>query len=269
MEPDEILIDQYLTDRLSASEMEAVQIRIAKDDDFALLVGKRKALLYAIDQVTDQELRATFDQIEQKMGIGTSSNEKANTDVKSGRTRSLPKNLIGIAAGIAILLGLFFWIGDSSDNLTNQYASQLIFDEDKLRSEIKDAAGFGLVEEADGEEKTQRALLLELVREQQFEQAIRSFPRHLELFPDDDVARFYYGTALMARKKYNEAIQLFEDCFNMEEEEYRIDAKWNAALMYLLEGECEIGVSLLNNLKGESIGRYRQKAENILLTKDC
>lgn len=235
------LIEHYLQDKLSDAEVAEREWLLKEDPDFRDAFEKHQLVIEGIKYAGRNELLRAFRKIEEK-----------NYGKGLGRTRSLRKYYIGVAASIGILL-----------------LSYVSIQEFYFKTPEKIAASFfepypvlvGGATRSAGGEKSSLELAMSLFEGERYIQAIGIF-RSLDAPESEELVEFYLANAYQATHNYSESIKIYKQIIS-ENGIFKEQAEWYLALAYLATEELKMAENLLVAMK-DSGDNYAENADKVL-----
>lgn len=227
MNPDELLIADFLADDLSPVEKEEVLGRIERDQNFAQALRKQQMELVILRATHRAEMKARL-----KQEIASRAPVRNIRPLWIG---------LAVAAAVAAIILIF-----------NPFASKITAQE----LAINFLEPFPVQQIRGGNTQEEPAILL--YQSGQYPEAIEAFKTLDSSKPD---VALMYASALMQMKEYSQAIEILEkiDSPGRFADVYL----WSLALASVLDGQHERAISLLQEIAGSSHFK-REEAQELL-----
>lgn len=199
------LIEQYLNNELSESERQELENQLATDHNLSNEFERRQTAHKMIDFMVTENLRKQLRDL-----------EADETKVVPLSTRSRRMYALAIAACVIILIGAFFFIIPSGQNLSNA----------QLALNLYEAPAF-TVRGTEGQTiQANIAQGVEALSNKNYDLAITTLE---QVTPDNDyytMARYYLGHANFLNRNFQLAANNFEDVIKRNDIRYVEDAQW-------------------------------------------
>lgn len=224
----EDLIDLYLLDRLSPQERKDFEEEMRKDDALRKEVEAMQHIVIGFERKAEAEAVNAMHTLSEEQVISIIANKGGRYKRSAKKTRLFPV-LIGVAAIIALLFYIGFQPKYSSEELYADFYTPFVY-------EYLPSRGGTLT--TDQEDLLEQAIA---------EYNLGSYAKALALFdkmtanisagqvPEEVV--FYTALCLVQTGKESMALEKLESLVSLNDSEFRDDAQWSLALLYLKFGE--------------------------------
>lgn len=206
------LIEQYLNNELSESERQELENQLATDHSLSNEFDRRQTAHKMIDFMVSENLRQQLKDLEDE-----------ETKVVPLTSRSRTMYALAIAACVIILIGAFFFIMPSGQNLSNAQLALNLYETPAFTMRGTDAQTIPV-------NITQG---VEALSNKNYDTAIATLE---QVTPDNayyTMARYYLGHANFLNHNFQVAANNFEDVIKSNDVRYVEDAQWYQLLSCL------------------------------------
>jgi tetratricopeptide (TPR) repeat protein len=247
------LIERFLSGECTEKEVAELQAKAGSDPEFAALLQLHQDLE---DTIADEKAMAfskALSDADQAYHANSDDSEGTIPLKKEEKTRTINWRVWGIAASIAILLGIggIFMFGNKSEDPTALFSTY--FDPAFAPSNFRS--------EADVLDSLYRKAF-DAYNAANYSEAIPSFELIYQKDPNQATAGYYLGISQLANKNAEAAIPYFEK-YVKQPNSFQQQSRWYLALCFLQKGESNNAKPYLEMLS-QSAGKYQEKAKEIL-----
>jgi TolA-binding protein len=206
------LIEQYLNNELSESERNELEALLETDEVLANEFDRRQSAHQMIDFLISENLRSQLKNMEAE-----------EHKVVSLVSRSRRMYALAIAASVVILIGAFFFLIPSGQNLSGQ----------QLAMEYYESPAFTLRSSDDQLVEANLSAGIQALNSQNYDEAIQVLE---EISSENDyyiMARYYLGHANFLTNNYTEAGNNFSEVVNSGDIRFLENAEWYELLSCL------------------------------------
>jgi len=241
-------LDTYFLE--DEADRKTIESKINSDPHYQAIAKDHQDSIDLVNQQGLDQFRKKIDATARRLdteGFFEKSSSETNPGPAIVRTLSRQRIGMSIAAAILLALGFLFFLPKFSGGPSLNY----VWTQTHLDEAIADSRVVGLAN-TQKVRLDNRASILALVKNEQYEEAVAMWQRHLERWPDDQLARFYYAHCLRENQQYSEAIEKFETLRQDLDFIYSDDVLFHLALCYLQSKEgCQKGGQLLDDFISE------------------
>ncbi|MCC8146939.1 MAG: tetratricopeptide repeat protein [Bacteroidales bacterium] len=251
----EELIDLYLLDKLSSQARKDFEEEMLKNDDLRKEVEVMQRILIGFEHKGETEAihaMRTMPEEQVKSIIANAENEYKPKVNRIG----LYSVIAGIAASIALLLYIGFKPKYSSEELYNDFYVPFAYEYIPSRGGILNGEEEHLLEQAiSGYNQERYAEALALL-----DSITKNI--HPEQVPEE--VMFYTALSMAETGKENSAVEKLESIASSNDSEFKEDAQWNLALLYLKLGERNKSSTILRVIIDSKDNPYAGDAGRLL-----
>ena len=250
-------IHRYLSREMEATEREAFEAAMEKDEALQEAVRFEQQLLGAIEQSFEEQDRKNIEQVDRQLqGQGFFEVPRS--------MRRLALRVAAAAAVIALGIGIW-WFALKPQAIGPALAFGQYFHPEsaEVNGIIESLISVGFTPEMNRSDSLREALLR--YREGGYQQAADALGAFLQDHPQNDTARFYLALAEMSLSQYESAAARLADLAQADGFEQQKQARWYLALCYLrLEGTLGPARRLLEELAEDSRFDKQLEARELL-----
>ncbi|MEQ1746365.1 MAG: adenylate/guanylate cyclase domain-containing protein [Saprospiraceae bacterium] len=165
-------------------------------------------------------------------------------------------------AGLLALAGIVFWFWSKPAGSNTVESGLFQPEQEKLAAILSEIKVFGFA----GEPRNQQdslAVALDLYGGAKYEKAMPVLEGYLAAYPDDHVARFYFGMTHLYLKKSAEAFAILSPLSELASFDMQDDARWYAALA-AANVDRNRAIGLFARLSKEPDSKYREAAAAVM-----
>jgi len=247
---DEILIEKYLQNGLSAQQLQAFEARMQTDKDFKTEVQLRRNLAEAAKETGRKNLKNLFEKADAKL-----DNEATIVPMQKAKTRSLNLKKWAAAAAILFLLGASLWWflqPPANEQLFAKYYEPFPNLEAPLEKNAASSdpvkLGFQAYEKGNYQEAIDHF------------QAVSTLPNGMVKSSVD----FYKGLCYLAIFDYEETESLLKSASLETNSSYGQVAEWYLALTYLKMGQISQSQTILEAISKNGKHPFQKNAIVVL-----
>lgn len=264
LESDDFFLTEEDLDTLvvgSEPEKEKVTAKIGDNPHYHAMAEEYRDMTTIVDTAGIAHLKAQLDK-----AVGQLDEDGFfNTDSSTGQSRRIirfndyRKWVLPVAATVVLLLGLFYFLRLEQQTAVPTYS----WTQPHLMEVLEESSVTGLVN-PDQLMLQSRVEGLQYMLRQEYRQAISYWATHLDNWPQDQLARFYYAQSLRENAQWRSAISQWNILVSLTDFPYRDDALFHLALCELqIEDGCTTAMQYLDQLlQTYPASRYRQEALN-------
>ena len=252
-------IEQFLSGNMSAEEETKFKAEMAKDEQLAAEVQLQAFEEGALDNLVQQQLR---EKIKNYRAEALAADEKNTpTTHPAMYSRGILRRLVGIAAGVLLVLGAFYFLNrlggtDYSRIAENRYHENLPSFLDARKGQAGNP----------GSEKDTWLLALERGETEKLPGVVKFFSAVAPGAPDYAEAQYCLGHAYFQQNQPARAVEQFGAYLNIAGADARMkeDAEFYLVLALLADNQLETARTQAERIAGTSNHRYRDIAQRLL-----
>ena len=252
-------IEQFLSGNMSVEEAAKFKAEMAKDEQLAAEVQLQAFEEGALDNLVQQQLRENIKNYRAKALAADEKNTPANRPAMY--SRGILRRLVGIAAGVLLVLGAFYFLNrlgttDYSRIAENRYHEN--------PPSFLDARN-GQTENPDPIKKSW-LLALERGETEKLPEAVKFFSAISPTMPDYAEAQYCLGHAYFQQNQPARAVEQFSAYLDMAGADARTkeDAEFYLILALLADNQPEAARAQAERIAAKSNHRYRDIAQRLL-----
>lgn len=232
-------MDQYLEGKMSAGEAQAFESELRDNPKLADLLAQHQETILTIESVgVKNELSKIIEQ----------NRKREQTETK---TISINRNVIAIAASIAILLGAFFYFRPFSPS-QGQALYQAFYQADPGLPTMMGATDNPIFADA-----------MVSYKEGEYQKALESFKMLSVANSSNDTLSFYQGICQLELGQTTESIESFSK-INLSKPIWGNKAEWYQTMALLNANQLPEARSKLEKIANDGTHRYQQQAKEVL-----
>jgi len=258
-------IEKYFAGELEGKELQNFEEQVEQDKELAEEISIFKDMMVAVDMVGDEELEASVKGVHEGLKHeGFFSKDDAK--VVGFKSRQNLRRVLALAASfLIIVVAAFYFFLSGSDPAEKVFARHYQPEQSNISIILDDLERFGLADpEADRKESLTGAL--KYYENQEFLNSLEAFKEHLIAYPEDKIAKLYYGLSLLDQEESAMAVEELESLTRLIGFEHENTANWYLAMAYLQSGnktETQKAIDILE-LLSDSASDYSVDARECL-----
>ena len=254
-------INRYLKQELDQKDAAIFERRLQTDEAFATEVNFHQDLQIGIDLAGDRHLKDQISSVTAQMEE-QSQQQVATNNQEAKRVRLFSRRNLAIAASFLLLITASYFLFRTDNGLNTTYANHFQIDQQAVDQSLEQLELIGMAI-SDKERRANLSTALQLFQSKEYTKASSALSTHLDQYPNDDLARYYYGLNLMQLENFKLANQELLPLTEKEAFDKKLDAQWYLGLSYLQLAEQEKAMTIFNELS--KTPSYSEKANKILI----
>lgn len=265
-------IYRYLNQEMTVQDSADFEKKILADDHLAQEVALHQDLLGGIEHRGDEELKNQIQQaasqlekdgfFKMKQG-GRRSDQQGKTGSGQRIQTLFQPRYLAVAASLMVLLVVSFFLLQPSVDTQQLYSESFQLDNALLQQQLDelDFTGMGNPKQAQNKSLMNGLVAIE---DNNFSRAAYELTKHLETYPDDEVAALFLGQTRMRQRQYEKAYAHLAP-ISQKDGLYQVEALWYLALSTLqIQTRSEETKPLLEQIMAHPDSTYAQQAKLLL-----
>lgn len=239
MKPDiDILIRDYFNKKLDQNGVNEFERLYVEDSEFKALADQMESEILGIRKAARTELKTKF--------------TKWEKEAEHSKWHFF--KIIGVAASFCVAMGVaLYYYADSTSTKEELFLAYYETYPNYEHTTVRDNVPDSLIV---------KYKAYAFYDQGEMKKSIEYFSDWLLLHPNDQVAVFFQGVALLESKNYDTALNNFKTVTTAKLDYYSDAAIWYSALIYIHQDNTQQAVDLLNKLRASQ--EYSEKAEQLI-----